>query len=454
MDCSDGGCLTAAVMFGVSGVRVLAAGEVDGELHLLVETTEQVQGCRACGVVALAHCRREHLLRDAPFGHRPVVVMWRKRVYRCAERLCPVSTFSEQHPLAGHRAALTRRAVTWAVDALECDDTTVSALARRLGVGWHTLWRAAKVEAAARVARPGRLDRVDSLGVDEHVWRPGRFGAGRDVTVMVDLTRGPDGTMRARLLDMAPGRSGTVYKTWLDAQSPAFRAGIKYAALDPFRGYANALRDGLEDAVAVLDAFHVVKLGTQVLDEVRRRVQQQTLHQRGHRDDPLYKIRGLLRHGAEHLNERQIRKLDACLEAGDPNHEVTVTWQCYQQLRSIYHAARPAAGAGDRREGHRLLRDLPDPRGRPPGPHPARLAGPSPGLLRDRRGQQRRHRGHQRGHREDPPPRSRVPQLHQLPAPNTPRGEWSTTLPPSPTGNPVTTLSDEEPLSCRSSRRR
>jgi transposase len=58
--------------------------------------------------------------------------------------------------------------------------------------------------------------------------------------------------------------------------------------------------------VAVLDAFHVVKLGTQVMDEVRRRVQQQTLHRRGHRDDPLYKIRGLVRHGAENLTERQI----------------------------------------------------------------------------------------------------------------------------------------------------
>ncbi len=50
----------------------------------------------------------------------------------------------------------------------------------------------------------------------------------------------------------------------------------------------------------VLDAFHVVKLGTQVVDEVRRRVQQQTLQRRGHKDDPLYKIRGLLRHGVEH----------------------------------------------------------------------------------------------------------------------------------------------------------
>jgi transposase len=142
------------------------------------------------------------------------------------------------------------------------------------------------------------------------------------------------------VLDMAAGRSGTGYKTWLDAQAPAFRAGVKHAALDPFRGYANALRDGLGDAVAVLDAFHVVKLGTQVMDEVRRRVQQDTLHRRGHRDDPLYKIRDLLRHGAENLSEPQIARLDA----GDPDYEVTVAWHCYQQLRSIYHATHPATG--------------------------------------------------------------------------------------------------------------
>ncbi len=344
MNCSDDGCPIAGVMFDVAGMAVLAAHHDGGELHLLVETPDQVGGCRSCGVVASAHGRRHHVLRDAPFGHRAVVVRWRKRIWRCAEPLCPVDTFSEDHPIAAQRATLTNRAITWAVDALEQDDTTVSALARRLGVGWHTLWRPMRVAAAARLARSGRLDGVAALGVDEHVWRPGKFGAGRDVTVMVDLTRGADGVLRARSLDMATGRSGTVYKTWLDAQTPGFRAGVKHAALDPFRGYANALRDGLGDAVAVLDAFHVVKLGTQVMDEVRRRVQQQTLHRRGHKDDPLYKVRGLLRHGAEHLSDRQISKLDACLDAGDPGHEVTVAWQCYQQLRSIYHAASPASG--------------------------------------------------------------------------------------------------------------
>ncbi len=101
--------------------------------------------------------------------------------------------------------------------------------------------------------------------------------------------------------DVVPDRSGHAYAGWLQAQPEAFVAGIEHAALDPFRGYANALRDELPDAVAVLDAFHVVKLGTQVVDEVRRRVQQETLGRRGHKDDPLslYKVRGLLRRGHE-----------------------------------------------------------------------------------------------------------------------------------------------------------
>ncbi len=85
----------------------------------------------------------------------------------------------------------------------------------------------------------------------------------------------------------------------------------------------------------VLAAFHVVKLGTQVVDEVRRRVQQE-LGRRGHKADPLYQIRGLLRHGLEHLSERQHARLQAGRIAGDPHGEVEFAWSCYQQLRAIY----------------------------------------------------------------------------------------------------------------------
>ena len=58
--------------------------------------------------------------------------------------------------------------------------------------------------------------------------------------------------MHARLLDLVPGRSGTVYKTWLDQRGKAFKAHVEVATLDPFRGYKNAIDDKLADATAVL----------------------------------------------------------------------------------------------------------------------------------------------------------------------------------------------------------
>ena len=116
---------------------------------------------------------------------------------------------------------------------------------------------------------------------------------------MVDLTRTPQGKVKARLLDLVPGRSGAAYNEWLQARNKEFRDGIEIATLDPFHGYKNAIDDQLDDAIAVLDAFHVVKLGTTALDQVRRRVQQDTLGHRGRNGDPLYGIRNLLRAGAE-----------------------------------------------------------------------------------------------------------------------------------------------------------
>lgn len=144
---------------------------------------------------------------------------------------------------------------------------------------------------------------------------------------MVDLTRDQAGCVRARLLDLVPGRSGAVYRDWLKARGQAFRDQVEVATLDPFHGYKNAIDDQLDDAVAVLDAFHVVKLGTQAVDEVRRRVQQQTLGHRGLKGDPLSGIRTILRAGAEHLSDRQQARLRRAIEADERHDEVYVAWQ-------------------------------------------------------------------------------------------------------------------------------
>ncbi|MCM0620909.1 transposase [Nocardioides bruguierae] len=70
-------------------------------------------------------------------------------------------------------------------------------------------------------------------------------------------------------------------------------AGIDQAALDPFRGYANAIRDELPDAVAVLDALHHKQGSSSWASgsstRCARRVQQDTLGRQGYEDDPLHK---------------------------------------------------------------------------------------------------------------------------------------------------------------------
>ena len=161
---------------------------------------------------------------------------------------------------------------------------------------------------------------------------------------MVNLTRDADGRARARLLDLVPGRSGQAYTTWLRGRGEDFRSRVGIATLDPFQGYKNAIDDQLEDAIAVPDAFHVVRLATQVVDDVRRRVQQETTGHRGRKGDPLYRVRNVLRAGEENLTDRQRARLEAAFTARAEHVEVEVAYRCAQQVRSAYHQASHAAG--------------------------------------------------------------------------------------------------------------
>jgi transposase len=176
--------------------------------------------------------------------------------------------------------------------------------------------------------------------------------AGGGVGVLSRLFRVPvgvcgadaDGRPRARLLDLVAGRSGKTYRDWLDARGQQFRDGVKEATLDPFHGYKNAIDDQLADAVAVLDAFHVVKLATTAVDECRRRLQQQIHGHRSRKTDPLYRIRNLLRAGQERLTDRQRARLATAFTADERHVEVEVAYRCAQQLRSVYHQTSHAAG--------------------------------------------------------------------------------------------------------------
>lgn len=276
-------------------------------------------------------------------------VVWRQRVWRCVDADCDKKTFVEQLPsLVAARGSITSRAVIWALGQLRREHATIAGLARQLGTSWKTVWRAIEPELRQLADDESRFEGVTTLGVDEHIWHhvdPRRRGP-KELTGMVDLTRDKHGKTRARLLDLVPGRSGKAYKDWLHARGAAFRDAVQVAALDPFAGYKSAIDDQLEDAVAVLDAFHVVKLGTAAVDEVRRRVQQDTLGHRGRKGNPLYGIQTILRAGAENLTDKQRTRLATALEADPAHEEVFIAWQAAQQLRSAYRQKDLTQGRG------------------------------------------------------------------------------------------------------------
>ena len=157
-----------------------------------------------------------------------------------------------------------------------------------------------------------------------------------------------------------------MYKNWLEERGEDFRAGVRIATLDPFQGYKNAIDDQLQDATSVLDAFHIVTLAGDALDEVRRRVQQDTTRHRARTGNPLYpgpqSLARLTHAGSPHVKRNASVRPSRQMKRISVSKPPTFTGQ----VRDVFHQATPAHG---QRLAAHLIQRLP----RCPIPEIARL---------------------------------------------------------------------------------
>ena len=315
--------------------------------NLLDDGRRQCPGCGVDGVYRDTVIRR---VTDVPVVGHPLRLHVRVPRYRCVAADCEREVFAHNTERLARRGwSTTRRCARYICRRLMIDRATVAAVARELGLSWDTVNTIAVNATGMIVAADiGRLDGVRVIGVDEHRWSHVRR-AGEDgyVTVIVDLTAVLEGTGRARLLDLVPGRSAAALKTWLLAQSPAFRDRIEVVAMDGFGGYKTAAAEQVPEATSVMDPFHVVALAGLKLDLCRQRIQQQTQGHRGRTGDPLYGVRRTLRTRYPLLSTRQKTRLETVF--ADENHlSVEVCWGFYQKMIAAY--AHP-----DRRRGKAMM---------------------------------------------------------------------------------------------------
>jgi transposase len=266
-------------LVGLDEFCVLGQRRVDGEVELARETTAAAGWCDGCGVRAHSKGRAAVVVCDVDAFGWPVRLVWHKRRWRCPEPACGVASWSERAEAIRPRRVLTERARARACRRVGRCGHSVADVAGDFGVAWHTVMDAVADYGWALVCDPARTAGVAALGVDETSF----LGASprrrtRFVTGLVDLGRG-------RLLDVVDGRAGAAVGGWLARRGPEWLSAVQRVALDPYRGSDNALVGGLDAPEVVLDAFHMVRLGNAVVDEVRRRVQQDTLGHRGRKGD-------------------------------------------------------------------------------------------------------------------------------------------------------------------------
>lgn len=323
------------LLVGLGDVTVLGVeDELDGPLRVHIATRSQRPSCPQCDGVVWAKDDTQVELADLPVFGRPARVVWHKHRWVCPNTGCGQGSFTEHAPrIAPVRAVMTDRAGRWATSQVGRLGRTVAEVARELGCDWHTVNKAVIAYGTALVEDPDRVGDVTALGLDETLFsRRGRWRRQQWCTSIVDVA----GTGGAQLLDVVEGRVATGPIQWIESRPAKWRHRICWGVLDLSGPYRKVFDDALPHVTQVADAFHLIKLANQKLDECRRRVQNETLGHRGRKDDPLYRARRLLTKAHERLDEHGDAKLRGLLRAGDPHGEVQMTWHVKETIRGIY----------------------------------------------------------------------------------------------------------------------
>ena len=261
--------------------------------------------------------------RSLDMGAWKVIVSARLRRLRCPDHGVVV----EGVPFARHRVRFTRDfedLVAWC--ASKTDKTAVTRLLR---IAWPTV--GAIVErVVADGLDPGRLDALVDIGVDEISWKKRH----NYLTVVVDHASGD-------VVWTGEGKDTAALDAFFDELGPERAKKLHAVSLDMGKAYPKSVRkDGhAPQAVICWDPFHVVKLGTDAMDVVRRARWNQLRQDAGEAVAHRFKgARWALLRNSEDLSDRQADSLTAIRLTG------SAVWRAYkgkEALRAIFAGDLP-----------------------------------------------------------------------------------------------------------------
>jgi transposase len=209
-------------------------------------------------------------------------------------------------------------------------NTSKSAVAELMRVAWRTVGAICERVCDEAQREVDLLDGLRRIGIDEISHRKGQ----RYLTVVVDHDTG-------RLVWAAAGRDRKTVERFLDELGETRCKQITLVSCDMASWIAGPVADRLPDAVRCVDAFHVMSLATDALDEVRREVCNEARKaQNMALAKDLKGARYALWKNPENLTDRQAAKLSQIQHTNRPLYRACLL---KEQLRQIYRLPADAA---------------------------------------------------------------------------------------------------------------
>jgi transposase len=167
---------------------------------------------------------------------------------------------------------------------------------------WENVFRSVKHAVSWGLVHR-QLDGIQAIGVDEIQWQRGHCY----LTLVYQIEDG-----LKRLLWVGEERREESLRGFFVMLSPEVRAGIRFVCSDMWKPYLNVISEQIEQAVHVLDRFHIMKNMGDAIDKVRRG-ETKRLERDGY--EPVLKgSRWCLLKRPENLTDKQTIKLAELLQ--------------------------------------------------------------------------------------------------------------------------------------------
>lgn len=240
-------------LLGVTGMVVHAVTLEESGLVIDVKPSRRKPRCGQCGRRGPVYdtCK-SRAWRHLGLGRVPFLLRYTPRRVNC--RSCGVHV--EGVPWAAPASRFTRDFEELAAYLAQRMDKT--ATCKLLGINWRTVGTIVERVVAERLDAT-RLDDLSIIGVDEVSFRRQH----NYVTVVVDH-------LRNRVIWVGEGKSADVLGRFFAELGPERTAKLTHVTMDMSAAFIEAVTRHAPQAQIVFDRFHVQRLASDAVDEVRR----------------------------------------------------------------------------------------------------------------------------------------------------------------------------------------